>query len=375
MGCSCAFHLIRKDPTLKIAVFEMDPTYTHSSTTLSLANVRVQFSLEENIKISCYTLKVLKDFHKKMAVDGSDSRVFFRQEGNLFMVEKSHKEQMKKVLERQLKLGGEVEWWPPTRIREEFPEFNVSRFAGGTFGIRDGHLDAYAFLKAYRNKAKSLGVTFRTAEVSRVLTAPTAATGIQLRCGTSLYGKYVLNCAGAWAAHIAQTAGIELPVLPVRRQVFVAAVKQNRISPLPLTNLPSGLYFRSEGTGQILVGKSMEDDSTGFDFSVDEIRFNQQLWPELVQFVPTFDRLKLLRGWSGLYAENSFDGNALLGEWPGLEGFFLVNGFSGHGMQQAPAIGRYISEILLHKSPCLDLSIFSPKRLFTQQSIIEDHLI
>ena len=125
----------------------------------------------------------------------------------------------------------------------------------------------------------------------------------------------------------------------------------------------------------IVVGKSMESDAVGFDLSWDEKRFMEILWPELAEFVPSFDTLKLMRGWGGLYAVNRLDGNAILGEWPELKGFYLANGFSGHGLQQAPAVGRYLSELILARQVTLDLSIFTPERIFENRPVSEAGLV
>jgi glycine/D-amino acid oxidase-like deaminating enzyme len=139
--------------------------------------------------------------------------------------------------------------------------------------------------------------------------------------------------------------------------------------------LPSGLYFRTETGGVILLGKSMADDSQGFNFTWDEKRFMEILWPELAEFVPAFNRLRLVRGWAGLYAVNTLDGNAILGEWPEIRGFFLANGFSGHGLQQAPAVGRYLSELILDQPISLELRIFSPQRILENKPLSEGGLV
>ncbi len=119
----------------------------------------------------------------------------------------------------------------------------------------------------------------------------------------------------------------------------------------------------------------MADDAIGFNFNWDEKRFLEILWPELAEFVPAFDTLKVRRGWAGLYAVNTLDGNAILGEWPELKGFYLANGFSGHGLQQAPAVGRYITELILATPPSLDLSIFNPRRILENTPLSEDGLV
>ena len=174
---------------------------------------------------------------------------------------------------------------------------------------------------------------------------------------------------------MAATAGVNLPIVPVKRQVFTLDTAVKPQGPLPLTVLPSGLYFRTETGGIILLGKSMTEDPTGFHFSWDDKRFMEILWPELAEFVPAFDRLKLVRGWAGLYAVNTLDGNAVLGEWPELQGLFLANGFSGHGLQQAPAVGRYLAELVLKLPVTLDLSIFAPQRVLDNKPLSEVGLV
>jgi glycine/D-amino acid oxidase-like deaminating enzyme len=96
------------------------------------------------------------------------------------------------------------------------------------------------------------------------------------------------------------------------------------------------------------------------------------LWPELVEYIPSFDRLKVVSGWAGLYAVNTFDGNAILGEWPEMSGLYFIGGFSGHGFQQAFAVGRYIAELILGQKPFLDLTLFSPQRILDNQPVFEN---
>jgi glycine/D-amino acid oxidase-like deaminating enzyme len=164
-------------------------------------------------------------------------------------------------------------------------------------------------------------------------------------------------------------------VQPVKRQVFALDTAVKPQGSLPLTILPSGLYFRTETGNLILLGKSLEDDPVGFDFTWDQKRFTDLLWPELAEFVPAFDTLKVVRGWAGLYAVNTLDSNAILGEWPELKGFYLANGFSGHGLQQGPAVGRYISELILGMKPALDLSIFTPLRVLENKPLSEGGIV
>ena len=375
MGSATAYNLMKADPGLKVTVVERDPSYTQASTTLSMSNVRIQFSLRENVQISQYAFEVLEQFEEEMAVNGEQPRIYFRREGNLFLVDAAGEEAARAAFELQKDLGCRVEWWSPPEIKQQYPLYAPDHLAGGTFGPDDGYIDAYAVLMGYRAKARSLGAKYIQDEVKHLIHNAGRITGVKLASADNLNAEVVVNCAGAWASTVAETAGIQLPVIPVKRQVFAldTAVKPDR--PLPLTVLPSGLYFRSETGDMILLGKSMDEDPVGFKFSWDDKRFMEILWPELAEFVPAFDRLKLVRGWAGLYAVNTLDGNAILGEWPELKGFFLANGFSGHGLQQAPAVGRYMAELILGLPATLDLSIFSPDRILENRCVSECGLV
>ncbi len=373
-GCSIAYHLIEKDCTLRIAVIEKDPTYEKASSSLSLANIRTQFSLKENILISKYGIEKLKTFNEDMSVGGSRPLIAYKPEGNLFLVDEKDRDLAHDGIRLQKEHGCNVEWLTPGEIIERFPSFSPEKYAGATFGPDDGHFDAFAMLSGYRNAAKHRGVEFIEDEVSSIVLKSGKVKGVRLHSDFELYSDIIVICAGAWSTAIAETAGIDIPVHPVKRQVFVLDTKIKSRTPLPLTILPSGFYLRSEGS-YILAGKSLESDARGFDFNVEKERFFDVLWQELVEFVPSFEELKLLRGWAGLYAVNMLDKNAYIGEWPELKGFYLACGFSGHGLQQAPAVGRYMAELILNEEPFMDLSVFGPERLIDNKPIEEKGIV
>ncbi len=375
MGSATAYNLVKADPALKVAVIERDAAYTRASTTLSMANVRIQFSLKENVQISLYTQQVLKNFEEDMAVEGQKPKIYYRQEGNLFLVDAAEEAAARRAFDLQKDLGCQVQWWSPQTIREHYPLYEPEGFIGGTFSPDDGYIDAYAVLMGYKAKSRSLGATYIQDEVVTIKKDQKRVAGAELAAHGRLNAAFVVNCAGAWAADVAKTAGVKLPVLPVKRQVFALDTAVKPAGPLPLTILPSGLYFRSETGGLILLGKSLQEDTVGFEFTWDDKRFLELLWPELAEFVPAFDRLKLVRGWAGLYAVNTLDGNAILGQWPELNGLYLANGFSGHGLQQGPAVGRYLSELILKNPLTLDLSIFSPQRILDNRALSENGLV
>lgn len=373
MGCATAYYLLQADPTMKIAIVEMDPEYKRNSTVLSDGNTRLQFNLKENILISKYALERLKTFREDMAVGDWQPNVDFRQQGNLFLSSEESKANAQAGLALQQSLDCQVSWLEPAEIKARFPLYDETKFAGGTFGRLDGTMDPQAVLIAFKRKAVALGATYIQAEIAEVVHAAGKVHGVRLTDGTQLTAKYVLNSSGAWGTQLARTVGIELPIDPVMRQVFVLQTGTSPKEIYPLTVFPSGLYLIQEHGGQFICAKSMDDDPISFDFIWNHDKFMDVIWPELVEYVPSFDRLKIVSGWAGLYDVNRFDGNVILGEWPGLEGFLLVNGFSGHGFQQCHAIGRYLAETIRGVEPFMDLSIFSPQRILENKPVFEGH--
>jgi glycine/D-amino acid oxidase-like deaminating enzyme len=372
MSCATAYYLLKAHPRLKIGIVEKDPTYTFSSTVLSDGNTRIQFNLKENIQISLFGLEVLSHFSEEMAINGGKPAVDFHRQGNLFLVEAASRAEALAGLELQQRLGGEVRWLSPDEIRQIYPLCNPGDCVGGTFGPQDGTLNPWAVLMAYKNKAVELGAEYIHAEAAAVLSANGRVTGLRLISGETLPAPLVLNGTGAWGTQLALTCGVHLPVDPIMRQVFVVETNARPSGILPGIFFPSGLYCFHERGGQFMIGKSFSDDPLGFDFQPNRQIFTDRIWPELVDFMPSFDRLKVTRSWSGLYDVNTLDGNAILGEWPALKGFFLANGFSGHGFQQCHAVGRYLAEKMLHLKPSLDLSIFSPERILTNTPLSEN---
>lgn len=375
MGCAIATYLLRRDSQLKIALIEKDLTYRYSSTVLSDGNCRVQFNVKENIQMSLYGMAVLQTFAEEMAVDGDRPDVAFRRQGNLFLTDEAGRAEVEAGLALQQSLGGNVAWLTPEEAKEVYPLLNIEDglFVGGTFGRDDGTMSPQAVLEAYKKKAVALGAELIEAEVTAVRHQSNQVTGVQLKNGDVLHGGVVVNSAGAWGTAMAKTCGVEIPMEPVMRQVYVVETAVQPHKTLPLLLLPSGTYIIHEGHGVFMTAHSFPDDPvTTTDFSWQRHKFEERIWPELAEYLPAFDSLRVVDGWAGLYAVNTFDGNAILGEWPGLRGFYLVNGFSGHGFQQCHAVGRYLAECILGLPPTLDLSIFSPRRILENAPVFEN---
>jgi glycine/D-amino acid oxidase-like deaminating enzyme len=372
MSCATAYYLLQADQKLKVCILEKDPTYAYSSTTLSDGNTRIQFNLKENIQISIYGLDVLASFSEDMSVNGEKPDIAFRRQGNLFLVDEMVRAEAEAGMLLQQQLGCDVKWLTPDEIRQGYPLCDPIGCVGGTFGAQDGTMNPLSVLMAYKNKAVALGAEYIQGEATAVLKDGNRVSGIKLANGETLSAPKVLNGTGAWGTQLAQTCGVDLPILPIMRQVFVVETNARPNGILPGIFFPSGLYIFHEREGQFMVGKSLPDDPIGFDFRTNKQIFTDQLWPELVEYFPSFDRLKVTRSWTGLYDVNTLDGNAVLGEWPSLDGFYLANGFSGHGFQQCHAVGRYIAEQMLRQEHTLDLSIFSPKRIVENQPVLEN---
>jgi glycine/D-amino acid oxidase-like deaminating enzyme len=372
MGCATAYYLLTFDSRLKVALLEMDPTYEKAATPLSDGNTRIQFNVKENIQMSQYGLEALAHFAEDMDVGGERPDPAFRQQGNLFVLDEASKEESYEGYLLQRSLGCEVEWLTPEQVQAHYPLYNLKECVAGTLGPHDGTMSPLAVLMGYKRKAISLGAQYRPGEAVEVLKEGERVCGVKLASGESLSGTFVMNAAGPWAPKFARTAGVDLPINPTKRQVTVVETNARPQKLLPLLVLPSGLYSIHEGEGIFTVGKSFPTDYVGYDdFQWERKTFEELLWPELVDYLPEFDRLKILRGWAALYEVNTLDGNAILGEWPALQGFFLANGFSGHGFQQCHAVGRYIAELILGRQPVLDLSVFSPGRILENKPVFE----
>ena len=362
MGCSTAFHLLLSDPEQRVAVIDRDPRYHFASTVLSDGNVRIQFNLEENIRISQYTMEVVETFADDMATPTFRPVVDARHQGNLFLVDEANRAAALSGMELQRALGCEVEWLDIAEIEQRFPGYGSETMVGGTLGPRDGSVDPSAVLHGYRAKAAELGAEFIQAEVTELLTEGDGLRGVKLSDGAVVESSVAVNSAGAWAPDLARKIGVQLPVVPVMRTVYVVSTTVPT-SGMPSVFLPSGVYALPESDRTWLIAWSRPEDPVGFDFTpAGQDRFTDLIWPELVAHLPAFDQLHVERSWAGLYDVNTLDGNAILGEWPTREGLFVASGFSGHGFQQAPAVGRYLAESILGQPHALDLSRLGAQR-------------
>ena len=365
MGSATAYHLGLLAPDLDVVVVEKEPGYEHCSTLRSDGNLRVQFNLEENVRMSLYTFELLDGFADRMAIDGWRPDPAHRPQGNLFLSDEAGLEAARAGMQLQRSLGCEVAWLDREEIAERWPAYALADdvdVVGGTFGPRDGPIDPTAVLEGLRRNAERLGATYLAEEASELLADDGRVAAVRLTDGSRLEADAVVVCAGGWSAPLVATAGAEIPVEPVMRTVHVVETPIE-VAALPSVFLPNGLYVLPEGDHTSQIAWSTDDDPVGFDFTYHRRGFQEVVWPELLRALPSFDRARIAGGWCGLYAVNTLDHNAILGEWPELDGLWLATGFSGHGFQHTPAMGRHLAELLTGSPPTLDLSRLGPRRI------------
>jgi len=371
MGSSTAYHLMKADPSLSVAVIEKDSGYEKASTVLSDGNVRIQFNLEENIRISQYAMDVLETFDDDMATTKHRPEVAAKHQGNLFLADEVSMAAALVGVELQTSLGCDVAWLDIDEIAQRYEPYRSVGLAGGTFAQQDGSVDPGAVLRGYRHRAVELGAEYVEDEVLELLADDDAMTGARLSSGGDLSSGIVVNTAGAWSADLARPLGVDLPVVPVMRTVYVVSTTVPTEA-MPSVFLPSGVYALPENDQTWLIAWSRPEDPIGYDFRpAGQQRFTDLIWPELYAHLPAFDSMRVETSWAGLYAVNILDGNAILGEWPGIKGLYLATGFSGHGFQQCPAVGRYLSERILELPLTLDLTRLGPERVVENRPLHE----
>ena len=363
MGATAAYFLTL-DPAFRgrVAVVERDPTFTYSSTTLSAASLRQQFSIPENIRMSLFGLEFLKSAKERFG----DVDLAWHEGGYLILASEAGLPVLQANHRVQKAEGADIDLLDPAALKATFPWLNIEDLAAGAYGRSgEGWFDAHAFLQAVRTAAKAQGAHFITGEVVAITREGNRVTGATLADGRRIGCGVLVNAAGPRGGRVAAMAGIELPVEGKKRCVFVVHCR-TPLPKLPLLVDPSGFYIRPEGAYQICGAPPAEDndpDADG-DFEVDWSIFEEGIWPPLAHRIPAMEELKVVRAWAGHYEMNLLDHNAVIGPHPEVTNFYFMNGFSGHGLQQAPAAGRAIAEWIVHgRSVSLDLGVFSYERI------------
>ena len=378
VGSSAAFFLASQpDFQGKVLVLEQDFSYEKCATALSAASIRHQFSTPENIRLSQFGSHFLKNISDYLTVDGEVPEVSFHERGYLFLATASGQDVLQSNHRVQKAEGVDVDLLTPQQLKARFDWMNVGDLVAGSLGnAGEGWLDAYSLMRGMRRKAIALGVAYRQAKVVKLnreghrIVSATLSDGTTVACGT------VINTAGTGATALAKTAGIVLPVEARKRSIFYF-ISSAKLPGCPMVIDPTGAYFRPEGEGFICgVAPSPDDDPECFDFEVQHRLFDDVLWPTLAARVPGFEALRVQRSWAGHYDMNVMDHNLILGAHPEVENLLFANGFSGHGLQQSPAVGRALSELVTYGGfRTLDLRAFGWDRVLKNQPLFEINIV
>jgi len=377
MGSAVASHLaMRDDFSGRIVVVEADPTYEICASARSAASIRQQFSSAINIEISLYGIGFLREIGARLAVGGDRPAIDLHEGGYLFLATPDKAGILRENHRLQQQLGADIGYLDAQALRAKFPWLEVSDLAAGCHGLSgEGWFDGYGLMQAFRKKARSLGVDYMAAQAT--VRRDRSGWQVELSTGETLATPVVVNCAGAsGGAEICRQAGLDVPIVTKKRCVFTFECR-DRLERFPLLIDPTGIYVRPEGTGYICGSappETMDPDCT--DFDVDHALFEEHIWPTLAARVPAFEAIRPGAAWAGSYDMNLFDHNAFLGAVPGIDGFYLALGFSGHGLQQSPAVGRGLAELIATGGyQTLDLTPLAFGRLAENRPIVEKNVV
>ena len=373
-------YFLASDPAFsgEIVVVERDPTYRTASSALSASSIRQQFSTPVNIALSRFGIEFLRAAPERLAVDGDAAALALHESGYLVMASADRLATLRSVHRIQRDLDVPVVLLSPDEIVARFPWMSVEGVAAASLGLRDeGWFDGYGLLQAFRRKARALGVRYLADEASGFLAAGGRIAAVELASGAKLAADVVVNAAGPWAGKLAALMGIDLPVRARKRNVFVFSCREAIVGS-PLVIDPSGVWFRPEGD-RFITGTSPKDDEPDPDdlpLEVDHAAFETEIWPVLATRVPAFEAIRQVGAWAGYYEVNTVDHNGVVGRHPDLANVYFANGFSGHGIQHAPGIGRAIAELIVHgRYTSLDLSALAFDRILEGRPLREINVI
>jgi sarcosine oxidase subunit beta len=363
IGVSIAYHLALKKAG---RVFLLEKGQLgEGSTSRCVGGIRTQYSTEMNIRFSLEALKTFERFKEEFGVDPE-----FRKIGYLFLATTDWEIGIfKENIELQRKYGIPVEWLDPEEIRKRWSYLKMDDILGGTFCPSDGYAGPSEVLSGFTSGAKRAGAKiFEGVEATGIIVEEGEVKGVRTK-DEAISAPVVVNAAGPYASLVGEMAGAEIPVRPLRRQIFITAPFKLTDESVPLTiDFHRGWYFRQEVDGFLLSGPL--DREASFNLNIDYEAMVEAAENAMFR-VPAFEKARIARGWAGLY-EISPDHHAILGPFPGIRGFILANGFSGHGFQHSPAVGEVIAELITEgRATTIDISPLSIERFKKGELIFE----
>ena len=383
MGSSVAWFLNRMAGSAsRILVVECDPTYRLSATMLSNSCIRQQFSDPLNVRISQFGAAFVQSLCQQM---GNDPRVPDIRVQNIGYMYLADTEDFAAVLrtnqQMQRAAGAETRLMTAAEIAAAYPFYQLDDILLGSLNRKDeGYFDGATLFDWFRRSARERGVDYVTNEVVALICNPagTKVTSVTLKTGEVITCGHVVNAAGTRGAGVAAMAGIDLPVEPRKRYTWIITAETPLDRDLPLTIDPAGVHFRENGGGTYMVGAHAAVDPAvdPEDFAMDHDLWQDQVWPVVANRIPAFEAVKVTSEWVGHYDYNRLDQNAVAGPHPDIANFMFLNGFSGHGLQQSPAMGRATAEWLTHgRYLNLDLTPMHYDRIAATRPLIERAII
>ena len=381
IGSAIAYFLA-SDPTFRgrTVVIERDPSYARASSALSASSIRQQFSTPENIRMSLYSIAFMREIDRHLAVDGTSGAsvdIGLTEGGYLYLATAASEAVLRDNHAIQVAEGADVTLLRPDDLAARFPWLSLDDVVLSSLGLSgEGWFDGYGLMQAFRRKARALGAAYVAAEAVGIDVVGDRVTGVRLADGDTIGCGVLVDAAGPWARVVAALAGVMLPVEARRRCVFGFDARRT-LPGCPLIVDISGIWFRPEGESFICgTAPPPDEDDDSLPLTVDHRQFDEQLWPALAARVPAFDAIKPLNSWAGYYETNTFDQNAVIGPHTELPNLLFAAGFSGHGIQHAPAVGRAIAELITHgQYVSLDLSIFAYERIAAGRRVVERNVI
>lgn len=364
-----------------ILVVEKDPTYTACSTTHTNSCMRQQFSREINVQISQFAADFVKNFRQYLGDDPRVPDLPIQSYGYMYLADT---EAFAKVLREsqrvQANCGAGTKIMSAQEIKRDYPFYNVDDIVAGSHNLVDeGYFDGGTLFDWWRRSAKEKGVEYIGNEVvSMELNASgTKVESVTLKSGEIVACGIVVNASGPRAVLTSRMADIEIPVEPRKRYTFIFDAEQPLDRDLPLTIDPSGVHMRTDGAYYLAGCPPDDDPAVDYDdYEQDHSLWQEKVWPIVATRIPQFEAIKLINSWVGHYAFNTLDQNAILGPHTTVENFIFVNGFSGHGLQQSPAMGRGTAELITYgEYRSLDLTPFNYQRIERNEPFNEKAII
>ena len=364
-----------------VLVIERDPTYEFASTSHTNSCIRQQFSSTINIQVSQFGVQFIKNFRKFMGDDPEVPHLALQNFGYMYLADTPELAQtLSRNQKIQASLGAGTRHLSRDEIAAAYPFYQLDDILAGNHNLVDeGYFDGGTMFDWFKRMAKRAGVEFINDEVIAMTKSQGGKTidAVVLKSGNTIGCGTVVNASGPRAIATAQMAGISLPVEPRKRYTFIFDAAEPLDRDLPLTVDPSGVHLRSDGKYYMAGCPPDEDPAVAFDdFTFDHSLWESKVWPAIATRIPQFERIKVINEWVGHYAYNTLDQNAILGRHSDVRNFMFMNGFSGHGLQQAPAIGRGVAELIAYgEYRSLDLTPFDYQRIESKRSMIEQAII